>query len=84
MIRIAAVLLALTSAAHAQSRVIYGADGRAVGNIHDDQRGNFTQYDAKTGRVESRATTGSDGTITVYGSDGRVKEHIAPGSGRKP
>lgn len=84
IIRIATALLLLTSAAHAQSRVIYGPDGRAVGNIHDNQRGEYTQYDAKTGRVESRATTNSDGSITVYGSDGRVRERIAPGSGRKP
>jgi hypothetical protein len=71
--------------AQAQSRVVYGPDGRPVAQIHSDYaRGTATEYDAKTGRVTGRATTGSDGTITVYGSDGRVREHIAPGSGRKP
>ena len=80
----AAALLGAPDPVSAQSRVIYGADGRAVGNIHDNQRGEITQYDAKTGRVESRATRHSDGSITVYGEDGRVRERIAPGSGRKP
>jgi hypothetical protein len=79
-----ALLVLLPHDLHAQSRVIYGADGRAVGNIHDNQRGEYTQYDARTGRVESRATTASDGTVTVYGQDGRVRERIAPGSGRRP
>jgi hypothetical protein len=77
-ILIAAILVLASDAASAQSRVIYGADGRAVGNIHGDQRGNFTEYDARTGRVTGRATTGSDGTVTVYGEDGRVRERISP------
>jgi hypothetical protein len=79
---IAAVLVLTSSAASAQSRVIYGADGRAVGNIHDNQRGTITQYDARTGRVEARATRHSDGSVTVYGEDGRVRERISAGDPR--
>jgi hypothetical protein len=77
-ILIIAILVLTSDAASAQSRVIYGADGRAVGNIHDNQRGEITQYDAKTGRVEARATRQSDGSVTVYGEDGRVRERISP------
>jgi hypothetical protein len=81
----AAALLAAPDPVSAQSRVVYGPDGRPVTQIHSDYaRGTATEYDAKTGRVTGRATTGSDGTITVYGEDGRVRERIAPGSGRKP
>jgi len=81
-ILIVAAFVLTSSAASAQSRVIYGADGRAIGNIHDNQRGEITQYDAKTGRVEARATRHSDGSVTVYGEDGRVRERISAGDPR--
>jgi hypothetical protein len=77
-----ALLVLLPHDLHAQSRVVYGTDGRAQSTIHDNQRGEITQYDAKTGRVEARATRHSDGSVTVYGEDGRVKERISPADPR--
>jgi hypothetical protein len=81
-ILILAILVLTSDAASAQSRVTYGPDGRPERQIHSDQRGNSTEYDARTGRVTGRATTGSDGTVTVYGDDGRVRERISPNDPR--
>jgi len=81
-ILIVAILVLTSDAASAQSRIVYGQDGRPERQIHSDQRGSATEYDARTGRVTGRATTGSDGTVTVYGEDGRVREKISPSDPR--
>ena len=66
-----AILLGLFStAALAQSRTFYGADGKVLGRSITDSDGVTTYYDA-AGRITGRTSTGGD-TMTIYGADGRV------------
>ena len=64
------VLALLTTAAHAQSRTYYGADGRVTGRSITGGNGATTFYGAD-GRVSGRASTDSQGMTVIYGSDGR-------------
>ena len=64
-----AILLGLFStAALAQSRTFYGADGKVLGRSITDSDGAITYYDA-AGRITGRT---SGDTMTIYGPDGRV------------
>ncbi len=69
---LAALVMALLmpTAALAQSRTFYGADGRAAARSTTDSSGSTTIYGAD-GRVTGRTSTSSNGTTTIYGSDGR-------------
>ena len=66
---IALALLAPT-AAQAQQRTIYGADGKVTGRVTTDSQGSTTIYDA-SGRVTGRTSTDSQGTTTIYDASGR-------------
>ena len=66
-----AVLLALVStAALAQQRTIYGADGKVIGHITTDSAGSKAVYD-EAGRTAGRTATDSQGTTTFYDAAGR-------------
>ena len=67
---LAVALMFVATAAQAQGRTFYGADGKVSGRSTTDTSGATTVYDS-AGRVSGRTSTGSDGTTTVYGSDGR-------------
>jgi YD repeat-containing protein len=67
---LALVLLALSTAAHAQQRTIYDSSGRVVGRSSTDSQGSTTLYDA-SGRVSGRASTDSQGSTTFYDAAGR-------------
>jgi YD repeat-containing protein len=68
-IMIAALALAMTSGASAQSRAFYDSSGKRIGSATADSQGTVTNYDAR-GRVISReSTTGN--TTTVYDPTGR-------------
>ena len=67
-----AIVLALLmpTAAMAQGRTYYGADGRVTGRSTTDSLGSTTFYDA-SGRVSGRSSTDSQGTTTIYDASGR-------------
>lgn len=46
----------------------------------DAQAGDRTLYDARTGRVISRSTTDTQGTRTLYGSDGKAISRESKGT----
>ena len=74
---LAIVLTLFSTAALAQSRTFYGADGKVLGRSTTDRNGATTFYDA-SGRVTGRTTTGSKGTKTIYGADGRKAGSVEP------
>jgi YD repeat-containing protein len=67
IILLAAIVLA--TAAHAQQRTIYDANGRVVRQIQTDSQGSTTIYDA-SGNVTGRTST-SGNTTTIYDTSGR-------------
>ena len=64
-----ALVLLLPTGALAQSRTIYGADGKVAARSTTDSAGSTTIYGA-SGRVTGRTSTSGNQT-TIYGSDGR-------------
>ena len=70
VLTIAAMLTLLPSAALAQQRTIYGADGSIAGRVTTDSAGSKTVYDA-AGRIAGRTSTDSQGTTTIYDASGR-------------
>jgi len=65
-----ALLLALvTTEVLAQSRTIYGSDGKVIGRERTNSNGSTTLYDS-SGRVKGRTST-SGNTTTLYSADGR-------------
>jgi hypothetical protein len=80
---VAAALLLLTPAAPraAETRTLYGGDGRALGHETTARDGSSVLYGAD-GRIETRTTLSRDGTATTYGSDGRVILRAVP-TGRR-
>ena len=66
---LAIVLLLMPTAALAQSRTFYGADGRVSDRSITGSNGGTTFYGAD-GRVTGRAAT-SGNTTRFYGADGR-------------
>ena len=67
----AALALLLGTDALAQSRTIYGGDGKVIGRESTGSNGSTTYYDS-SGRVTARASTSSTSNqTTIYGADGR-------------
>jgi len=75
-IAIAALLALVSTAALAQQRTIYGADGKVAGHIATDSGGATTIYGAD-GRVSGRTATDSQGTTTIYDAAGRKVGSVA-------
>ena len=71
MVRLSLILALCVacSAAQAQQRTYYGADGRVTSREIVGSNGSTTIYDA-SGRVIGRTTT-SGNTTTLYSPDGR-------------
>ena len=67
----ALALAALTGAASAQQRTIYGRDGKVMGRVTTDSQGSQTIYGAD-GRVTGRTSTDSQGTTTIRDASGRT------------
>lgn len=76
LLTIAVLLALLPSAALAQQRTIYGADGKVSGHITTDSQGSRTVYDA-AGRIVGRTSTDSQGTTTIYDAAGRKVGSVA-------
>lgn len=66
-----ALLLVPATPGAAETRTIYGPDGRTLARITLSRDGSETRY-GPGGRVETRTTLSRDGTATTYGPDGRV------------
>ena len=79
----AVLAIVLMTAAQAQQRTIYGANGRVSGQVVTGSNGSTTIYDS-SGRVSGRTSTGSNGTVTVYGADGRRVGTVSPDRRTKP
>jgi YD repeat-containing protein len=69
LVIVAIALMALTTAALAQSQTFYDSAGRVVGRSTTDSAGSTTFYDA-SGRVTGRASTNGN-TTTYYDAGGR-------------
>lgn len=68
-IALAIALMLMPTAALAQQRTYYGADGRVIGREATGSRSS-TIYGAD-GRVTGRTSIDSQGVTTIYGADGR-------------
>ncbi len=63
---------ALTTAAQAQQRTLYDAQGRVAGRSATDSSGAVTHYDAQ-GKIVTRESVDSAGTKTIYDAkSGRI------------
>ena len=67
----AAALVLLTTAAHAEQRVIYGSDGKVISRSVTGSNGSVTHYNA-AGKVVARETTTRSGTTIYDSASGRI------------